>query len=51
MVEIIAGLLVVFATPSIAGGAWQICVEDRGSLLATPVRAAVLREFGFLLDG
>lgn len=51
MVEIIAGLLVVFATPSIAGGAWQICVEDRVSLLATPVRAAVLREFGFPLDG
>ena len=51
MVKIFAGLLVALATPSIAGGAWKICVEDGGSLLGTPVRAAVVREFRSLMGG
>ena len=51
MVKIIAGLLATLAAPSIAGGAWQICVDDRDSLLAAPVRAAVLREFRSLMVG
>ena len=51
MVKVVAGLLVVLATPGLAGGTWQICMDDSASLLTTPVRAAVLREFQSLMGG
>ncbi len=51
MVKIVAGLLLVLATPSVAGVRWQICMDDSASLLTTPVRAAVLREFQSLMGG
>ena len=49
MVKILAGLAVLLAAPSVLGAAWQVCVEDDASLLTTPVRAAVLREFQTLV--
>ena len=49
MVKALAGLLVVLTVPSLAGDTWQICVEDGSSLLTSPVRGAVVREFRLLM--
>ena len=51
MVKAISILLAASGIPSVLGASWTVCVEDSASLLNTPIRAAILREFRSVMGG
>ena len=51
MVKAIAVLVAVLGGSSVLNASWTVCVEDNESLLNTPVRAAILREFPSVIGG
>ena len=51
MVKAISILLAASGIPSVLGASWTVCVEGSASLLNTPIRAAILREFRSVMGG